>query len=142
LVGCGRTKLARPASARELYTSTLFRLTLRYVERWADEVRIVSAFHHVVRPDARIIPYDRRIADLGGKTERHAWGDRCVTMLARELSTPGPWECVLFMGEEYAAPLRGHLRARGFTYREPLAGLGVGARMAWLRHSLAARQWG
>lgn len=58
-LSCSKSKLDRPAPARELYTGTLFRLALRYAEegRGVTEIYVFSAKYGVVPIGKKIAPY-------------------------------------------------------------------------------------
>lgn len=62
VVPCGRAKLDHPAPARRLYTGAHFRFVLDRVEQAARgrgaAVRILSALHGLVDPEAELAPYD------------------------------------------------------------------------------------
>jgi hypothetical protein len=144
LVACAAEKLARPAPARELYCSPLFRKSLAYAEARCDRVYVLSAAHGLVELDAVTKPYDRR---LGGKAERLAWGSRAarslVTRHGREV------DYLLLAGADYAEPIATGLRThdgygeggwRGVAPErilQPLQGLQVGARLRRLNELLA-----
>jgi hypothetical protein len=146
LVGCGAQKGKAAAPARELYTSALFRLSLRYAESIATAVYIVSAKHGLLTLDAEVEPYEFKLSDHGGKRALDAWGERVVFLLeARHRGAP--LRVTLLMGDEYARPLRGPMVLRqseaysGTRWPgrpvEPLAGIQpVGRRMAWLKEQL------
>lgn len=63
VVGCGAAKLARPAPARDLYTSSTFRLALAAAHELAapGRVLILSGRYGLVRPGDVLDPYEQRI---------------------------------------------------------------------------------
>jgi hypothetical protein len=134
IVGCGKAKRSEPCEARDLYTSTLFTLSRRYAET-CDEWRIVSALHGLLRPEDVLGPYELRLAQM--PTARKQWAERCVTSLLEQFQGAGPLEVFLLCGVDYAEPLRGELEGAGVVVREPLAGLGLGKRLAWLSREIA-----
>jgi hypothetical protein len=146
IVGCGSQKLDRKAPARDLYASQLFRKSFEYAVRVTGDERrvfIASAFHHLVRANDMICPYERRLSDLGGKAERQGWASRCFFGLAYIwlpwLSSIGVTkidEIVILAGKEYADPLRREAELEGFRVLEPLRGLGIGQRQEWLNREL------
>lgn len=147
LIACSSQKLQHAAPARELYTSSLFTKSLAYaraiVERDpADEaIFVMSAQHQLVPIDRVIAPYDRKLTDMR-KVDRMWWGIRVVDDLAYQLAklalvdagklAPSVEHVVLLGGQEYTVPVRGALARRGWPYVEPLTGLQVGERLAWL----------
>lgn len=56
LVGCASQKLKRPAPARELYVSPLFKKASAYAEATCDRWYVLSAKHGLVHPDAVLEP--------------------------------------------------------------------------------------
>lgn len=153
LIGCAATKLDRRAPARELYVSALFQLSLQYAEMvLGAEVFILSAQHGLVRPDQELAPYNLSLADLD-PWERAWWAHEVEAQFAEVLGAdlvPG-----LHTGEEtdeaewflHQPGLRLVLLA-GKLYRfippfpekfeEPLRGMGIGSRKAWLRAQVEA----
>lgn len=61
LVGCASQKLRRPAPARELYVSPLFKKASAYAEQACDRWYVLSAKHGLVHPDAIFEPYDMKL---------------------------------------------------------------------------------
>lgn len=123
LVACCKTKLAEPARAEELYCSPLFRKAraycLAHYHRWF----ILSAKYGLVEPGQVIAPYDCTLLDQDRKA-RARWGLRVFSQLAA-LGLAGK-TFVAHAGKVYVAPLADKLRIE-----TPLAGLGIGQRMAW-----------
>ena len=73
LVTCVKTKGTRPAAARDLYTSALFRKERAYAERAGVPWFILSAEHGLVAPDEWLAPYERYLTDTP-VSYRSAWG--------------------------------------------------------------------
>ena len=142
LVGCGKSKLDRPAPARELYTGNLFRAARAYAER-CDEWRVVSALYGLVDPEREIEPYDYRLASK----DAQQWGQLVANAVVHEFRDVGPFDLVLLMGEDYAHPIMSGLRVPNVSppawrgnlvgVRAPLRGLGMGKRLAWFKAEAA-----
>jgi hypothetical protein len=134
LVSCSGQKLDRRAPARELYTSPLFRKSLRHALGGCQTVYILSAKHGLLELDQELEPYDERLPSA--KAERCAWGGRVAADLAAR-----HWDrdLVLYMlaGQEYAMPLI-HATATWWPdgwrkhILQPLQGKEVGRRLQWL----------
>lgn len=127
LVACSKTKLDRPAPARELYTSPLFRAASAYAERTYDRWLILSALHGLVEPDQEIEPYDVTLTRMTVK-ERRAWCALVTNQpLAGELSgfVRAGGRIYLHAGQLYRAPFR----PTGIVV--PLEGLGIGRQLQW-----------
>jgi hypothetical protein len=86
LVGCLKSKLDRPAQARDLYTSPLFRGRRRYVERACDRWFVLSAKHVLVAPDTVLEPYGQTLKQ-GGRAERRRWSAAVLSALEHELGS-------------------------------------------------------
>jgi hypothetical protein len=149
LVGCVKTKLDRPAAAKDLYQSNLFRLARAYGERFGDEWYILSAEHGLVEPDRVLAPYDTTMRDvLDRPFGEREWADGVAARLTalgaedthwngvgRADSAPKPDTKVVVVflaGELYRRMLE-----RWFVGEVPMRGLGIGEQMAWLRRQLA-----
>lgn len=128
LVACSGSKLDRPAAARDLYTSQLFRKASTYAERTCDRWFILSAEHGLVRPDSVLAPYDTR---LTGRTAP-VWGDRVRTQLAHELSDVPGVTLVALAGTNYQQVLR----PCQWPFQIPMKGLGIGQQLGWLTAQL------
>lgn len=132
LISCSAKKLDSRSLARNLYTSPLFRMTVRYVEEvlrvpWF----VLSALHRVVHPDTLLTPYDFTMTKMS-KRERDAWSQR-VRVELRALSCwerTGPKLVTAFGGDDY---LRGLRHLDDFRLSEPMAGKMIGERLAWLK---------
>lgn len=135
LVGCGARKLNQPAPARDLYTSPLFRLSLQWAQRQGTTY-VASAKHGLLRLDDVIEPYDLRLAQLS-RPERLRWGREILEAL-RGLH-PQLSELVLLAGADYVRWLWPPT-AWGWWVREPLRGMQIGQRVAWLRQVLSEAQ--
>ncbi len=135
LVGCGRRKAATRRAARALYLGSLFRRSLAYAERIADEVFILSALHGLVELDHDLAPYDFSIEELRQR-EREQWAHQVAVRLSAAYGRAA-LRVIGLAGHSYLHPLAGPLTDRGWALDRPLQGLGVGARLAWLGRALA-----
>jgi len=134
LISCSRSKLDRPAPARELYISPLFRAARLYAERCYGRGKwfILCARYGLVAPDQLLAPYDLTLRQLSC-AEREAWGDR----VAVELTDRFPAGTVLWF---HAGVLYRDAIARVVPHqvRFPLAGLRIGEQLAWYRQRAPA----
>lgn len=135
IVGCGKLKLHHPAAAADLYCGPLFRAARRWAEDNATAWLIASARHGLIRPDQLLAPYDQRMAT--GRDQARAWGFRCQADLSEYIRDHGrPDRVVVLAGRDYVQPLLNFTRLgnlhRGGCVDLPLAGLGIGQRLAWL----------
>lgn len=127
LVGCGKSKLAHKAPARDLYTGTLFRKARAWAERHGDEWGILSAKHFLVMPDQIIEPYERRVQDL-----------------SRDYLKQWIWNTNWFIRARWACDTTRFICLASKAYNQafgkpvkinvefPLEGMGIGKRIQWL----------
>ena len=84
LIGCVKSKQERPAAAKDLYVSTLFRGRRLYVETSCDRYFIISAKYGLVDPDDIIEPYDVAMSQLS-VYQRRQWSQKVIRDLADQL---------------------------------------------------------
>ncbi len=65
IIPCAASKIDSPAAARDLYSSSSFRMALAAALANFDRVLILSALHGLISPDQIIAPYDVRMGDAG-----------------------------------------------------------------------------
>lgn len=135
LVGCASQKLTRPAPARDLYVSQLFKKASAYAEATCDRWYVLSARHGLVHPDTVIEPYDMRL----GTNDRtsppiHTWAAGVRGQLAVELAGLEGVTLVALAGEQY----RTMLLHSTWPYEVPMKGLGIGQQLGWLTTQLNA----
>lgn len=150
-VACSSSKLTRAAPAWQLYTSPLFRLSVRYltetvgVHRWY----VLSAKHGLVAPETVLKPYDQTLTKMS-TAERQAWGERVAEQVQAEWRRSGSeWRMQVLAGKSYCTPLREAMLKRGnavafaLDFDQPLAGKSIGGRLQWLSQQLKGdtSQW-
>lgn len=129
LVGCGKTKLSRPARAKDIYTGPLFKAAREFAEG-CDGWWILSARYGLLDPQSRIEPYNMRLPSSA--LERHRWGLVAATGLTSRMAGLG-YQVLVLAGADYADPICSVLRERGVVCKRPLEGLGIGQRLAWFK---------
>jgi uncharacterized HhH-GPD family protein len=130
LVGCVKSKLDRPAAARDLYVSALFAKARDLAERGGQPWFVMSAEHGLVAPQEWLAPYDRYLGDTP-ESYRRVWGAWVVARLELLTGDLRGRTVEVHAGHTYVDAIRGPLRARGAGLVEPLAGLTMGQRLAW-----------
>lgn len=133
LIACSGTKLAKPAPARSLYCSDLFRKSLAWAQALgADQTMVLSAKHGVVQLDETLAPYDLTLTNMTA-AERLKWGERTWAALA-PLIHPG--DAIVFLaGLRYREHLIPRMFAHGIDRQmilAPLQGMGIGQQKRWL----------
>jgi hypothetical protein len=134
LVTCVKAKRSSPAAAKDLYVSPLFRKQRTYAERQSAPWFILSAEHGLVAPDDWLAPYERYLPDTP-HSYRAAWGSWVAERLALLAGPLAGRSIEVHAGSTYVEAISGPLEAKGATLVLPLAGLGVGGRLAWYRTS-------
>ena len=130
LVACVKSKGTRPAAAKDLYISALFRKERAYAERAGVPWFILSAEHGLVAPDEWLAPYERYLADTTA-SYRSAWGGWVAARLDI-LAGPLSGKVVeIHAGSTYLDAIRPHLERLGARVVDPLHGLSMGQRLAW-----------
>lgn len=134
LVGCASSKLQRPAPARDLYTSQLFRKASAYAEATCERWYVLSAKHGLVHPDTMLEPYNIKLGvNHRDSPPIHQWADRVRVQLAEELVEVPRVVLVTLAGEQY----RTVLRPCQWPFEIPMLGLGIGQQLGWLTRKLA-----
>lgn len=130
LVSCVKSKRSRPAAAKDLYTSSLFKKERAYAERSGKPWFILSAEHGLVAPDEWLAPYERYLADTTAEF-RQAWG---AWVAARLELLAGPIcgaVIEVHASATYLKAAQPHLERLGAHVLDPLRGLTMGQRLAW-----------
>ncbi|MEA3339465.1 MAG: hypothetical protein U9R15_05810 [Chloroflexota bacterium] len=135
LVACSKTKLGHAAPARDLYQGTLFRLASAYAERLCDEWYVLSAKHGLVHPDTILKPYDAALSGLDHDA-RVEWGANVLLDLRGlgHLDSRHPASWLILTGKWYRKFIVPGLM--GDSICIPLAGMGIGKQIAWLKDTL------
>ena len=81
LISCVKSKLPYPAKARNLYVSTLFKLSLKYAQQQTpDAIYILSAKYGLLPLDTVIAPYELTLNTMSTSERRH-WAKGVVAQL-------------------------------------------------------------
>jgi cytoplasmic iron level regulating protein YaaA (DUF328/UPF0246 family) len=129
LVSCVKSKQNRPAPAKDLYTSPLFKSLRRYAEANADRWFILSAEHGLVDPDKVLAPYEKTL-NRARKDQRAVWGRRVQERLDEVL--PSGAEVIILAGARYREHLVPFLKSRGHKVSIPLEGMPFGKQLQYL----------
>lgn len=132
LVACGKAKRSIRSPAADLYTSSLFTLSLRYARAHCERVFVLSAMHGLVPLDQAIAPYNLQLSDLS-PSARIQWDVMVAAAVRREI--PATADLVVLAGENYCsftASLPHHVM-------KPLAGLTLFERLRWLSQELRSQ---
>jgi cytoplasmic iron level regulating protein YaaA (DUF328/UPF0246 family) len=132
LISCVSQKLGRPAKARDLYTSTLFRSCLAFAESMnPDQIFILSAKYGLVEAEKVIEPYEETL-NTKGVVDIKIWADRVFDRLQVTMNISDD-EFIFLAGERYRRYLVPRLRHT----KVPLEGLTIGRQLQFLKHVCA-----
>ena len=130
LVACVSRKGDAPARAKDLYQSDWFGKARVWVEQTGRPWFILSAKYGLVHPEAVIVPYEKTLNTMPA-AERRAWAADTIKQLEPHLD--GVESVVFLAGQRYRKHLESPLRSRGIAVSAPMAGLGIGRQLAWLK---------
>jgi Family of unknown function (DUF6884) len=132
LLGCVGQKLDRPAPAKDLYTSPLWRKRRAYAEASGCPWAILSAAHGLVMPDEELRPYDVTLNTFRLR-EREAWAGRVAMGLRHHFGPLVAGDVFeVHAGEKYLDGLWWEIRRVLHAELEaPLRGLKIGEQLAW-----------
>ncbi|KRE81358.1 DUF6884 domain-containing protein [Arthrobacter sp. Soil764] len=133
LVACASRKLQRPAPARDLYVSPLFKKASAFAESSCVRWYVLSAKHRLVHPDTVLEPYDQRLSGSRASAANQEWADMVRKQLEDELNGVENITLLALAGEQY----RTILRDVPWPYEVPMQGLGIGQQLGWLTRKLA-----
>ncbi len=126
-VSCVAKKLARPAAAKDLYTSPWFVKARRLVEAQGWPWFILSAKYGLVAPEEEVAHYEKTLNDMG-VAERRDWARKVLEALEPHLA--GVQSVVFLAGQNYREFLAPELRSRGIDVHVPMQGLGTAVALA------------
>ena len=127
LVSCGKGKLAGTHAVRDLYTSTLFKESLKWAKARCDVVYVTSDKHGLLPLDQQVEDYEVDMSDFS-REERDDWGWR----VRAALKPKPPVEVFILAGNLYVEALKLN-RIPGVTVHTPLEGKQQGKRVQWLQ---------
>ena len=136
LVACVAKKLNCEASAADLYQSDWFKKARAYVEAQGAPWRILSARYGLVAPHDWVKPYEQTLNAMTA-IQRRAWAQPVLQGILHL----APREVVFLAGRKYRENLTAPLVDAGVQVMVPMAGLGIGEQLGWLKsHGPAGRQ--
>ncbi len=130
LVSCASKKLPYKARAEKLYSSSLFKLNLKYaLSLNPDKIFILSAKYGLLNLDEEIEPYNETLNKFSDK-EIKLWADKILIEL-RKTADLEKDEIIFLAGEKY----RRYLIPQIKNYKIPLKGLGIGKQLKFLKEN-------
>ena len=131
LLSCVARKQSGTAPAADLYISEWFKKARRVAETQGDAWFILSAKHGLTPPGKKIKTYNLTLNKMG-VGERRKWADRVRQQMKEML--PDADEVVVLAGERYREGLLPYLHENYKRVRIPMAGMGIGKQLRWLKH--------
>ncbi len=135
LLACAKDKQSGQHKAGDLYQSPLFSLGKTYLERHCDAWFILSAKHGLLHPDRVIESYDITLNTFT-TSQRKEW----AAMVWKDLESvvkAQPIQVVILAGRKYREHLERMLVNSGSQILVPMAGLGIGQQLAWLKKQIS-----
>jgi hypothetical protein len=134
LISCVGQKLTFPCPAGQLYQSVWFKKAMAYAKsQKADDIYILSALYGLVRVNDVIAPYDLTL-NSRSKAGRQAWALRTFYQIKHTEKVHNT-RFVILAGGRYREHLFPMLAAAGADIWVPMAGLGIGEQLSWLKHN-------
>lgn len=131
LISCVKQKLNKPAKAKELYVSDLFKKLFAYAETLTPhKIFILSSKYGLLTCEETIEPYELTLNTMGVQ-ERKIWSNRVIEQLAK-VSDLNSDNHIFLAGEKYRQFLLPHI----CHYEIPLQGLRVGEQKSWLKRKI------
>jgi hypothetical protein len=128
LISCASKKLPGKAKARDLYSSSLFKLNLKYAQSLnPDKIFILSAKYGLLSIDEEIEPYNQTLNTMPDEGIKQ-WASRVIEQLI-SVSDLEKDEFTFLAGEKY----RKYLIPKIKNYKIPLKGLGIGRQLKYLK---------
>ena len=136
LISCVKSKRARSAPARSLYTSAWFHKARDLVEASGARWFVLSSRYGLVVPGTEIAPYDYTLNTLG-VDERRLWAAKVLDKLVPEIHHER--RVVMFAGARYREFLIEPLERLGMEVVVPMAHLRRGEQLGWLTETRMSR---
>lgn len=130
LVACVSMKQSAAAPAGDLYVSPWFKMARRLVIQQGAGWFILSAKHGVLSPTTVVKPYNITLSQMSAQ-ERRAWASQVHSQLdAEDLDVD---QVTLLAGRYYREGVIPWFQDRGISVHVPMAGLGLGEQLSWLK---------
>jgi hypothetical protein len=128
LISCVSKKLPYKAKAKDIYTSPLFKMNLRFANSLSpDKIFILSAKHGLIDLEKEIEPYDKTLNSMRS-AEKKEWANNVLCDL-RKVADLDNDEFIFLAGENYRKYLISSIK----NYNIPLKGLSIGRQLQYLK---------
>lgn len=127
LISCVSKKLNKPAKAKDLYISPLFKKSLKYAFSFnPDKIFILSAKHHLLNLENQIEPYNLTLNDFSTQ-EIRKWSNKVLNELNKVTDFKKD-KFIFLAGSKY----RKYLLPKIKNYVVPMQGLRFGEQLKFL----------
>jgi hypothetical protein len=135
LVSCTKRKQHYPAKPKDLYmASALFRKARQYCELHYQSWYILSAKHHLLKPDGPLIePYNETL-NTATSEEKIVWSQKVFEQLKEQNLLKKT--LVIHAGKNYYHYLIPFLEQNHVHFRIPTKGLSIGNTLSWYNKQL------
>ena len=130
LISCVKTKQNVKYKAKDLYTSSLFKMNYAYAKKTCDRVFILSAKHGLLAENDLIEPYEKTLNKMKA-AERNAWANDVISQLQKETDLQND-KFLILAGERYRADILQHIK----HYEIPFEKLSFGRQLQKLKELL------
>ena len=131
LLSCVATKLSKPAPAGELYSSPLFKGSLKYANSLdPDDIVILSAKHYVLPLEQVIAPYDKTLLNMPSD-EVKEWAEEVLRRLRKRYDLEND-EFIILAGAKY----RKHIVPEIKNWSSPVEGKRIGQQLQFYAQKL------
>ncbi len=132
LISCVSKKQSIKAKAEELYTSTLFKLNLKFAKSFnTKNIYILSAKHGLIKLDDVISPYDVTLNNMKAN-EIRTWSAGVLLQLKQSFDLQKD-HFIFLAGDKY----RKYLLPNIASYDIPLKGKRIGEQLQYLKAKTA-----
>lgn len=130
LISCCKKKNINKCQARDMYQSTLFKLSYLFAKMiGCDDIYVLSAKYGLLNEEEIIEPYDETL-NRKNITERRNWADKVIAQLKKNLEIDiKNDEFIILTGKKYYEEIIPYLQ----KYRLPLGNLPIGMRLNFLK---------
>ena len=133
LISCVARKQQYPAPASDLYNSPWFNLAKAYAEQSGHPWFILSAEYGFLSIHKTIEPYDTTLKQMT-HANRKKWASKVLTAIKTKIEPD--YKIIILAGLPYREFLTDLLTQAGYTVQIPMANLGIGQQLAWLKNEL------
>lgn len=128
LISCVRQKRQHRAKVKDIYTSTLFKLSLKYARKLEpDHIFILSAKHGLLPLEKEIAPYEKTLNKMCS-FEIKQWAINVLKQI-KSICSIDETEFVFLAGDKYRKHLLPHIKHSVI----PFEGLRIGEQLHKLR---------